>query len=74
MQYMQERGCLAITPGQALDDVVSALSIQVSQVQSFKSWTVIPTALEDFSHDARFLDCIGTKYSVQDIWTKRFEA
>lgn len=68
---MAERGCLAMTPGQALDDTISQLNIDFTQCHGFKAWAQLPSALNEFSEDARFLDCINTNYTVQDVWLKR---
>lgn len=74
MQFMQERGVLAMTPGQALDDTVSSLQIDLTRIDSFKAWTTKPSALDDFSYDAQFLTCLGSRHTVKDVWFKRYEA
>lgn len=73
MQFMSERGVLAMSPGNALDDAVSALGVDQTKVHSFKSLVWRPEALTDFSDDAQFLACIGSKHSVRDVWNKRYE-
>jgi hypothetical protein len=72
MQFMAERGVLAMTPGQALDDTITHLGIDLTRIDSFKAWTQRPSALADFSEDAQFLACLGSKHSVRDVWFKRY--
>jgi hypothetical protein len=72
MQYMSERGVLAMTPGQALDETLSHLRIDHSKIHSFKSWTEKPDKLDAFSYDAQNLACLGSTRTVREIWTKRF--
>lgn len=73
LQFMAERGVIAMTPGQALNDVLDNLQVDLSKVQSFKTWTARPDSLDDFTEDAKFFNCINTKYTVRDYWSKRFD-
>ena len=72
MSFMAERGVKAMTPGQALDDVLSALQVDQTRIQSLKCLVSKPTELDEFSEDAKFMACIGTSHTVKDIWSKRF--
>jgi len=72
LQFMAERGVLAMSPGQALDDVLSHLQVDQTRISSLKCFTTKPQELDEFTMDAQFLHCIGTNRSVQDIWTKRY--
>lgn len=74
MQFMSERGVMAMTPGQALDDVFSHLQVDLTKIDSFKAWTMRPDKLDDFSYDAQSLMCLGTNHTVKDVWFKRYEA
>jgi len=74
IQFMAERGILAMTPGEALDQTLSHLQIDQTKITSFKSWTEIPTQLDSFSYDTQDMMCIGTRYTIKDFWTKRYEA
>lgn len=74
LQFMSERGALAMTPGQALDEVLSHLQVDVTRIDGFKAWTTKPKSLDDFSYDAQFLNCLGSKHTVKDVWLKRYEA
>jgi hypothetical protein len=70
-QFNIERGVLAMNPGEALSMALSNLNIHMSQIHSFKSMVFQPDTLEDFNLDAALLNCIGTSYSVTDIWKSR---
>lgn len=72
MHFMSERGVFAMTPGQALDQVLENLAIDLSKVNSFKTQTEKPEQLDAFSYDAQFMNCLGTGRTVRDIWSKRF--
>ena len=74
MQFMSERGVMAMTPGEALDSVISHLQIDQTRIHSFKAWTAKPMQLSDFSEDCQFLNCLGTGRSVKDIWLKRYDS
>jgi hypothetical protein len=71
MQFNCERGVLAMNPGEALNMALSSMNIHMSQIHSFKSWVAQPESLEEFSHDAMLLNCIGTDHSVSDIWERK---
>lgn len=68
---MSERGVLAMTPGEALDMALRSLQVDLSRVESFKSWTERPESLDAFSPDAQWQDCIGAGKSVKDAWERR---
>lgn len=72
MQFMAERGVKAMTPGQALDDVLSALQVDQSRIDSLKCMVSKPRELDEFSEDAKFLACVGTNMTVKDVWLKRY--
>jgi hypothetical protein len=72
LQYMAERGVLAMDPGEALNNVLISLQVDLTRINSFKSFVSKPDELSEFSEDAQFLTCINTKHSVKDIWSKRF--
>lgn len=74
LQFMSERGVLAMTPGQALDDVVTSLQVDLTKIDSFKTWTEKPNQLDSFSYDAQFMKCINSHHTVKDVWFKRYEA
>ena len=74
IQFMAERGILAMTPGQALDETLVHLEIDQTKITSFKCWTEVPDRLDNFSEDAQYMKCLNTSYSVRDFWTKRYEA
>ncbi len=73
LQFMAERGVLAMTPGQALDSTLQHLQIDQTKCHSFKAWTQKPEALTDFSEDALFQECVGSNYTLRDIWSKRYD-
>ena len=72
LQFMAERGILAVTPGEALDQTLVHLAIDQTKIQRFKAWTEIPDKLSDFSEDTQMLSCPGTRYTVKEIWHKRY--
>lgn len=74
MQFMAERGVKAMTPGQALNDVLDALQVDQSRIESLKCMVSKPRELDEFSEDAKFMACVGTSHSVKDIWNKRYGA
>jgi len=61
-----------MTPGDALNNTLDHLSIHQDQVEMLKAMVIKPTRLEDFSPDAQFMICLGTNYTLKDIWFKRF--
>lgn len=69
---MAERGVLAMSPGQALDDVLTHLQVDLTKAYQLKTWVAKPQELSDFSHDAQFCDCVGSRYTVRDVWAKRY--
>ncbi len=71
MQYMQERGVLAMTPGEAIDIFIRETNLVMHKVYSFKCWVSKPDELKDFSHDALILNAIGSELSVQDLWKRK---
>ncbi len=73
LQFMSERGILAMTPGQALDETLVHLEIDQTKITDFKSWTEKPNKLSIFSEDAQDMNCLNTRYTLKEIWQKRFE-
>lgn len=69
--YQQERGALAMTPGQALDDVFSALQIDRTRIYNFRSFVEIPSTLDAFHPDTQGMQAVGSHMSVKDIWERR---
>ncbi len=63
MQYMSERGILAMTPGEALDSVLGNLQIDQTRVSSLKTLVSRPESLEEFSADAQ--------YMIKALWESR---
>lgn len=72
MQFMYERSALAMTPGQALDDVVSNLKIQRAKVHSLKTWVNRPEQYTDFSLDARLLPVINSDQRLDELWRRKY--
>lgn len=72
MQYMQERGALAMTPGQALDQVIDSLNIDKTRIHSFKTYVQKPETLQEFDRDAAMLVCIGSDMTVKDLWRRKY--
>lgn len=71
MQYMAERGVLAMTPGQALDDVIGNLNIDRTRITGLKCNVELPSRLDAFGEDIQLLDCINSHGSVADVWRAR---
>lgn len=68
---MAERGVLAMTPGQALDDVLVNLGIDQRRISSLKIWVELPEKLETFCYDAQLMNCVNTNSNLKDLWQQR---
>ena len=71
MQYMHERAAFAMTPGQALDDVVTALRIQRHRTDGFKSFVSQPNSLEEFGRDTMIMPVTGSDLHLKDLWVRK---
>lgn len=71
LQFTQERGCLAMTPGQALDDTFSNLGIDRTKITDLKVWVELPKSLDSFGRDAVYLRAVNSDQSVGDLWKSR---
>lgn len=71
LQFMSERGALAMTPGEALDQVMGNLQIDQTRIRSLKTMVSKPETLEEFSGDAQMMSVVGNRLSVKDLWESR---
>ncbi len=71
VHFQQERGVLAMTPGQALDDVMTALKVDRTQINSLKIWVEDPIALDIFHTDTQSMIAINSSMSVRDLWNRK---
>lgn len=74
LHFQQERGVKAMTPGQALDDVMSSLSIDQTQISDLKTFVEKPEALDSFNWDTLGMICLNSSQTVRDIWHQRYGA
>jgi hypothetical protein len=72
LQFMAERGVWAMNPGEALNTALDHLMIKPYLVKSLKTIVEKPDELASFSYDAQNMICLGTRYTVQEIWQKRY--
>lgn len=71
MHHMHERAVLAMSPGQALVDMLAKLNIYTHAVSGFKSYVCEPGSLSEFSRDAQVLPVIGSDMALQDLWKRK---
>lgn len=71
MHFQQERGVLAMSPGQALDDAFSALQIDRTQIYDLKCWVEQPASLDSFGFDAQYMYAVNSDRQLKDLWNSR---
>lgn len=69
MHHNQERAAYAMSAGQALDQVMYDLKVDLSRIHSLKTLVWLPESLEDFGRDALVLPVSGyPDIDLADLW------